>query len=278
MNPKKITLFVWYLALSYLVTGQKIPQIGIEAGVTFAQSADKNNRTEYYSEFVTTGASSQLSFVTNPTPGIMFGTTSTWKFLNKLSLSSGLQFKNVNTIYHITGLITSDIIRWNINEWVKEKLYKLSIPVTLGYTFNTGRIKPSIYFGTSFNYYLNGRINQKTSNTYYSFYDSQTTNDTFNETINPFERSGEYFKSARKFVNQLIIRLSTAVGKNLSVNFGYNIGLNNSCKNTYMSRGNYSTSYSYKYTRIANSDLTVSISYNIFNPKSSDKLNSEEKE
>jgi len=30
--------------------------------------------------------------------------------------------------------------------------------------------------------------------------------------------------------------------------------------------------------RIANSDLTVSISYNIFNPKSSDKLKSEETE
>jgi hypothetical protein len=278
MVAKKLTLFVCFLTCANLVFAQKIPLIGVEAGFTLAQSADKLNRTEYYAGYMNPGTTSQYSFITNPTLGLLIGITAEWKIRKNSNLISGLQFQNVNTRYHIIGTIPNILGKWNFEEWGKEKLYKMSIPVTLGYTFNTGRIKPSVNMGVSFNYYLLGKINQKINNSFFSFFDSQTTNWTSDETINPFKADEEYFDSAKRFVTQMIVRLSIDIGKNLSINAGCNIGLNNSCKNTYMYRGNYSISYSYKYTRIANSDLTVSISYNIFNPKSSDKLKSEEKE
>lgn len=249
-----------------------MPQIGIEAGATFAQSADKDNRTEYYTGYVYTGTTTQISSITHPTLGFLIGTTAEWKIRKKISLISGLQFQNINTIYIITGSITDVQDYSNFEERGTEKLYKLSVPVTLGYILKTGKIRPSINLGAGFSYYLLGKISQKYS------WSNQNTNWTSEELINPFKPDEEYFDSAKRFVTQLIIRLSIAVGKYLSINAGCNIGLNNSCKFTTMIRGNYSTSYSYRYTRISNSDFTFSICYNIFNPQSTEKLKLKEKE
>lgn len=270
-----MTLFVCFLACANLVFAQKMPIIGIEAGFTLAQSADKHNRAEYYAGYIDLALTSKYSFITNPTLGFLIGTTAEWKIRKNLNLISGLQIQNINTRYHISGTIFDNMSRWNFEEWGKENLNKMSLPVTLGYTFKIGRIKPSINMGVSFNYYLLGKINQKVNNSFFSFYDSQTSNWTSDETINPFKADEMYFDSAKRFVTQMIIRLSTAIGKNLSINASCNIGLNNSCKNTYKFRGNHSTSYSYQYTRISNSDFAVSICYNIFNPQTKDKLKEE---
>lgn len=270
----KITLFVIFLACSNFINAQKMPQIGIEAGATFAQSADKDNRNEYYAGFMLTGTTSQFSFVTHPTLGFLIGTSAEWKICEKINLISGLQFQNINTIYNITGSMPEVGGYWNFEERGTEKLYKLSVPVTLGYILKTGKIRPSINLGAGFSYYLNGQISQKVNYSWTNLNDNLISE----ELINPFKPDEEYFDSAKRFVTQMIIRLSVAVGEYLSINAGCNIGLNNSCKFTTMFRGNYSTSYSYKYTRISNSDFKVSICYNIFNPQSSDKLKSKEKE
>jgi hypothetical protein len=267
-NMKTNKLVVVFLTLSQLVYAQLLPKIGFEAGISLSKSADEENRYQYYSEFSTSNVTSEFSFDNKPTPGFLAGVSAEWKLRNNINLSSGLLFQNVNTKYNIRGSQTSTLGIWDFEEWGEEKLYKLSVPVTAGYIFSPGKLKPSVNIGARFNYFLNGRINQKYNNSYFSYYDNSSTNWEDEGEIDPFGPKSDYFIPAKKFIGQLIFRLSTDIGQYFSINLIYNIGLNNSCESIYVHRGNYSTSYTSEYHRISNSDITVSISYYILRPTS----------
>jgi hypothetical protein len=250
-----------------VVSAQKFPRIGLEAGITFSRSADETNRTEYYTGFMSNTAT-QISFDTNPTPGFLGGISAEYKLNSNLRLSSGLIFQNVNTRYYITGSQTSDLGVWDFDEWGNEKSYKISVPVSAGYILPIGKLKPSVNLGARFNYYLNGIITQKWSNSYFSYFDSSTINWSDEGELDPFGPENEYFLPAKKFVCQLVVGFSTAIGQYFSVNFDYNFGLNNSCEVITVYKGNRSTSYDSEYYRISNSEITVSISYYLFHAKS----------
>jgi hypothetical protein len=267
-NMKNKKLIVVFLTFSQLVFAQISPKIGLEAGISASKSADEDNRYQYYTGFSTSNTASEFSFDSKPTPGFLAGVSAEWRLRNYIRLTSGLLFHNINTRYNIRGSQTSSIGIWDFEEWGEEKLFKLSVPLTAGYIFNQGKLRPSVNLGVRLNYMLRGGINQKYSNSFFSFYENRSTNWEDEVEINPFGPESEYFIPAKKFVGQLIIRLSTDIGEYFSFNLTCNIGLNNSCESIYVHRGNYSTSYTSEYCRVSNSDFTVSISYYIFRPAS----------
>lgn len=265
-------LIVLFLSLSQLVFAQKLSRIGLEAGIPFSKSADEDNRTQYYAGFNTLTTASEFSFDSKPTSGFLAGVSTEWSLKNYICIGSGLLFQYVNTKYSIRGSQTSTLGIWDFEEWGEEKLYKLSVPVTAGYIFNPGNLKTSVNLGVRFNYYLNGKINYKYNNSYFSYYENRTTNWEDKGELNPFAPETEYFKPAKNIVSQLIVRLSTDIGQYFSINLTCNLGLSNSCETIYVSRGNYSTSYTSSYCRISNSDFTVSVVYFVLRPASHKKM------
>jgi hypothetical protein len=260
-------LIIILLVIPQIVFSQKFPRIGLEAGISFSGSADEDNRTQYYTEFMS-NTTTQISFESNLTPGFLAGLSTELPLKNNIRLTSGLFLQNINTRYYIEGSQTSIIGVWDFEERGDEKSYKLSVPVTAGYIFSLGKLKPSVNLGARFNYYLSGKITQNFSSSYFSYFENSTTIWSDEGEVNPFGPENEYFVPAKKFVGQLIVGLSSAIGQYFSVNLNYNVGLNNSCEFINVYRGNRSTTYDSKYYRISNSEVTVSISYYILRPES----------
>jgi len=276
MKTAILVLFLFTLFFPYLVQGQIYPRLYFETGVSFSKSENKDNRYEYYSGFMTLDYKSRFSFNNLLAPSVACRVNAEWPLGKQNYLNLGLQIQNVITRYHITGEISNQLSRWNFEESGKEKQIKLSFPIMLGHAFSRIKFKPAIFMGYRLSYIPSGNLNLKYWNASYSYFDSQTIIWSDEEDIELIGKSGEYFSSAKKLVSQLVFKVSATPWQRFYVNLNCSLGLKNSCKYTYYNRGNYSSSYTYRYYRVSNSDISISISYLFFNPDTNNKTKKQE--
>lgn len=228
---------------------QSIFPLGLETGITFSQFRTENAISQYGETITTT-----INPVISPLIGI-----SKYRPLTKhLQITAGLQYQmDGKKSYSYTDYTATTSYS---EEWGIIKMHKLCLPVTFGYLFNSGKLKPYLYLGVRPNIILSGNI-------YYKYHgivvypDRNEPVDSENKQ-NLFDRN-EYYIPPKRILNQFSFGFSTSISQRIKINFNYNIGYNY-YKNIYVFKGNYSTYTWSEKTSIPASDYVISVKYIIY--------------
>ena len=246
MKFKLSVLLIIFLTFQSLGLSQTTSNFGLEAGITFSQFPDENIVYESYETRTTK---------INPIISPLIGISKNWQLRKHIKFTTGLQ-------YHMAGYKSYCFTDYTATEYYSEdwetfKMHKLCTPLTLGYVFKLGKIKPAFYLGVRPNIILSGNIYSK----YHSIivYPDRIDNMDIEDERNLFEENEHYVPPKRVF-NQLSFGLSTLIGQYFTVNLNCNIG-HNYYTSMGVIRGNHSSYTWSENTSIPGSDYVICIQY-----------------
>jgi|WetSurMetagenome_2_1015567.scaffolds.fasta_scaffold00276_20 hypothetical protein len=246
-NSLKI-LFLLLISSQSGISQSKSP-FGFELGVTFSQFKMEN--TDYQSwETLTTEI--------NPVISPLITISKYWLLTKHLQIITGLQYQMAgNRSYSYSDYTATTSYS---EEWGTLKMHKLCLPLTFGYLFNSGKLKPFLYLGVRPNILLSGHIYSK----YHGViaYPDRNENIDYENEQNIFEKN-EFFIPPKRIFNQFSVGLSTSINQHIRINLNYNLG-HNYYKNIFVSRGNYSTYTWSEKTSIPGCDYVIGMQY-VFN-------------
>jgi hypothetical protein len=246
MKRALITVLLIYI-LPQIVRTQTDSKFELQIGFAFSQFPTKDKN---YS-------SSEIETI-NISPSIspLLGISKSWSIKNHLHLNAGLQVHKTGTKKYSLhqDLLGTQVEYYEIWEYLR--MYKICIPIAIGYSFKGGSNKPLIYMGFRPNFIFSGGIDDK-SHTHYRIDNRYAgIEDDYSETKTLLDPH-------KKLMNQYLIGFSSPIGKRIIIDLNYNIG-NNYYETTYFFRGNHSTYTSTYKTSIPSSDFIISLHYKIF--------------
>jgi hypothetical protein len=233
--PIILTLLIILLACSQIGMTQPVHIIDLDIGITFSQFPTRGEWTSFH------------EVGTDPLLRPIIGISKEWTLKKHLQLASGLQYQMAGTKYH--ELIFYG--QWEEGTFVYYKLQKLCFPLTLGYIFKIGTLKPSCYLGVRPNLILSAKMDDISTDTQMGpHWSNQHRNDLF-----------DYYIPPKRFVNQFTLGLSTELGQHIKINLNYNIGHNDYTDfttNTFITGATHSHIIK---TSIPSSDYIISVQY-----------------
>jgi len=247
------------LNLSQTSIAQNVSIFGLELGISFSQFPTKSE----WDEIAKSG-----TIEINPLISPLIGISKEWIIFKHLQITFGAQYQMSGDREYKFTKYTWPVINDYYENWESIKIHKLSIPITLGYTFKINKIKPSIYFGARPNYILS--VNQYSKHHVHNEPDRPPTTpqDTYSEqklnlykytfvSITPYV----HYNPPKRLLNQLCLGVSTSIGQNIKINLSYNLG-----------HYSYTWDYDYGYGAftetivLPGSDYILSLQYNFTRP------------
>lgn len=150
MKFKLSVSLIIFLTFQFIGLSQTTSSFGLEAGITFSQFPDENIVYESWETRTTE---------INPIVSTLIGISKNWLTSKHFQFTSGLQYHLAcNKSYSITDLNATESYT---EEWNTLKMYKLCVPLTLGYLFRKGKLQSSLNMGVRPNIILSGNMSTK---------------------------------------------------------------------------------------------------------------------
>lgn len=246
----KLRLFVGILVASQISVAQTVSSYGIELGLSFSQLPVRR-------ESIIMQAAVNDKIIVNPLVGPLIGISKNWILSKHFQITSGLEYQMGGKRSYTYDQSTQYFKK--TESWDNLTIHKICMPVSLGYVFRIGKIKPSFYLGLRPDIWLSASTYNKYQN--WGVYRETSTN-LFTKIVD--------YKPPKRLVNQFDMGISTLVGQHIQINVNYNFGYNYYIT-TYWYRGNYSRVPYPQKTSLANSDYVISMQYNFIRSGSKTK-------
>jgi hypothetical protein len=254
-----VFIFILSLIPQFGLT-QTVSKFGLELGVSFSQFTSKDNWSSIY-DLETTRV--------RPLMSPLIGISREWRISEHFQFNSGLQYHMTGTRTYILDKDISGAFVEYTETWENLKMHKICLPLTIGYVFRLGKLKPTFYIGVTPNYIFSLSLefhdhsHYRINNQYGGAEDTYTESGSFS--LNPH----------RKLMNQFTTGFSTPIGQHIKINLNYNAG-HNYYSVTSTIHGMHSSHTITEKTSIPGSDYIITLQYKFNRPEKNNEKSKKE--